>query len=112
MKNSLNRIVLDSLMSLFSISGKIALVTGSSRGLGFRIAKGFAEAGANIILNGRDNKALQIAQHQLESEGLTVSAFAFDVTDKEQVDEQISAIENQIGHIDILVNNAGIHRRG
>lgn len=96
---------------MFSLAGKTALITGSSRGLGFTIARGLGKAGAMIILNGRDKVSLKRAADELTSEGLHTSFTVFDVTNEEQIRDKINMIENQTGGIHILVNNAGIHRR-
>lgn len=96
---------------MFSLAGKTALITGSSRGLGFVIARGLAKAGAMIILNGRDDTSLKRAADELTSEGLNASFTVFDVTKEEQVRDKIDLIENETGGIHILVNNAGIHDR-
>ena len=68
-------------MKLFDISGRLALVTGSSKGIGFAIARGLAEAGAAVVLNGRDEAALEAARWKLAEAGHTVHVRAFDVTD-------------------------------
>lgn len=98
--------------SLFDLSGKIALITGSSQGIGFAIARGLGQAGATIILNGRDEERLNRAVSTLSGEGLKVFGYSFDVTDSNQIDQKISIIEREVGPIDILVNNAAIQRRG
>jgi gluconate 5-dehydrogenase len=98
--------------SLFDLSGKIALITGSSQGIGFGIARGLSQAGATIILNGRNEERLNRAVSTLSSEGLKVFGYSFDVTDSNQIDQKISAVEREVGPIGILVNNAGIQRRG
>jgi len=97
--------------NLFSLSGAVALVTGSSQGLGSVIARGLAKAGATVALNGRDNAKLASAVAQLQDQGLKAHGFAFDVADSEQVDASVREIQQQLGSIDVLVNNAGIHRR-
>jgi len=98
--------------SLFGLSGKVALITGSSQGIGFGIARGLGQAGATVILNGRNEERLNRAVLTLSSEGLKVFGYSFDVSDSKQVDQKISTIEREVGGIDILVNNAGIQRRG
>lgn len=97
--------------SLFDLSAKIALVTGSSRGLGYILARGIARAGATVVLNSRHKEALDAAVARLAAEGFHSSGSLFDVTRSEQVAEQVRAIEDRVGPIDILVNNAGIQRR-
>lgn len=102
---------MDFLSSLFSLDRKTALVTGSSRGLGLVLARGLAQAGARVVLNGRDEAALASAAERLRAEGLAVLVSAFDVTDSAEVDEGIGRAEAEAGPIEILVNNAGIQRR-
>ena len=96
---------------LFDLSGKTALVTGSSRGLGLVFARGLAQAGATVVLNGRNHETLQQAVSGLKSEGFSAEGYAFDVVDKNQLSEQVNRIEEQIGPVDILVNSAGIQKR-
>ena len=98
--------------ALFDLTGKIALVTGSSQGIGFGIARGLGQAGATILLNGRDEEKLGRAVSTLSGEGLNVFGYSFNVTDSNQIDRKISAMEREVGPIDILVNNAAIQRRG
>lgn len=97
--------------SHFDISGQIALVTGSSAGIGFALARGLARAGARVVLNGRDAERLLRAAETLSGEGLAVERLAFDVTDPAAVNAAVGRIEAEIGAIGILVNNAGIQRR-
>jgi gluconate 5-dehydrogenase len=97
--------------STFRLDGRLALVTGSSAGIGLALARGLAQAGAAVVLNGRDAPRLARAHAALTSEGLTVHAHAFDVCDAPAVAAAVAAIEADIGAIDILVNNAGIQRR-
>ena len=98
-------------LSLFSLAGRRALVTGSSRGIGFGIAEALAGAGAEIIINGRDTEALGLAAERLAKGGATVRAVAFDVTSEESIADGIGHIEAERGPIDILVNNAGMQFR-
>ncbi len=96
----------------FSLQEKRALITGSSRGIGLALAGALGSAGASVILNGRDAGRLQQAASQLENENMTVVVSSFDVTDRDQAEKHIGAIESDTGPIDILVNNAGMqHRR-
>ena len=95
----------------FDLSGKLALVTGSSQGIGLAIAQGLGEAGARIIINGRDTKKLDAAQAQLTGNSIAVSVAAFDVTDEDAVNAGIARVEQAVGAIDILVNNAGMQFR-
>jgi len=98
---------------LFDLSGKLALVTGSSGGLGLTIARGLAEAGATVVLNGRNQQKLAAATASLRSKGLSVAGCAFDVTDAPRVRTAVGEIEQSTAQqIDVLVNNAGITRRG
>ncbi len=98
-------------LSLFDLSGKVALVTGSTSGLGRAIAGGLAEAGATIVLNGRNRERLEAAVADLTKRGLTAKGHAFDVTSEAEIEAAVTRIENEVGGIDILVNNAGIQRR-
>lgn len=97
--------------SPFRLDGRIALVTGSSQGIGNAIARGFAEAGATIVLNGRDAKKVATAATELRSAGFTVHEAPFDVTDTDAVTAAVERIERDIGPISILVNNAGSNKR-
>jgi gluconate 5-dehydrogenase len=95
----------------FDLSGRIALVTGAYRGLGFAIAKGLAQAGATVVLNGRKEEALAAAAKTLTAAGLEASIGVFDVAVGDAVRAGVAAIERTHGRLDILVNNAGIQRR-
>jgi gluconate 5-dehydrogenase len=97
--------------SLFDLTGRIALITGSSQGIGLALARGLGQAGATVVLNGRDEAKLAAATDQLRAEGLSASGAAFDVTQAEAVERAVARIESETGPIGILVNNAGIHRR-
>lgn len=97
--------------TLFGLSGQTALVTGSSQGIGYAIARGFAQAGASVIINGRSQDRLDDAQSKLKAEGLEVSTSAFDVTDFEAVRYAINDLEDEGTAITILANNAGIQHR-
>lgn len=99
-------------LSLFDLTGKIALVTGSGQGIGLAMAEGMAAAGAHVVLNGRDRAKLEAAQAAIAAAGLKVSIAAFDVTDQAAVQAGIAAIEDEVGPIDILINNAGTQIRG
>ncbi|WP_188868360.1 SDR family NAD(P)-dependent oxidoreductase, partial [Rhizobium wenxiniae] len=96
---------------LFDLTGKTALITGSSQGIGLALARGLAEHGATVILNGRDEAKLADAQKQLSADGFAVHAVAFDATDQASVAAGIDRIEAEIGAIDILINNAGMQYR-
>jgi gluconate 5-dehydrogenase len=95
----------------FRLDGRLALVTGSSSGIGLALARGLAQAGAAVVLNGRDPNKLAQAAALLKSEGLQVHARAFDVTKRTEVDTGIASIEAEIGAIEVLCNNAGMTRR-
>ena len=95
----------------FDLSGKTALVSGSSRGIGFALASGLAEAGAHVILNGRDAAALNAASDKISAIGGTTSQLIFDVTDRQSVEDAINGFERYTGPIDILINNAGMQHR-
>jgi gluconate 5-dehydrogenase len=95
----------------FDISGKIALVTGSSAGIGLALARGLAEAGATVIINGRDTTKVAAARDALVAAGLEAHAQPFDVTDPAAVEAAVARIEQDVGPLAILVNNAGIQRR-
>jgi gluconate 5-dehydrogenase len=97
--------------SLFDLTGRTALITGSSQGLGLAMARGLAQAGAALVLNGRDELKLAAAAERLRAEGARVTTAAFDVTDGAAVARAVEKIEAQFAPIDILINNAGIHRR-
>jgi gluconate 5-dehydrogenase len=97
-------------LQLFDLTGRRALVTGSSQGIGLSLARGLAAAGAAVVLNGRDEAKLDAARETLSADGLKVVAHAFDVTDPAGVEAAIARIEDD-GPLDILVNNAGIQRR-
>ncbi|MET0605364.1 MAG: glucose 1-dehydrogenase [Beijerinckiaceae bacterium] len=96
---------------LFNLAGRVALVTGSSQGIGLAIAKGLAQAGAHVVLNGRNADKLAAARDELTKLGLTCHISAFDVADHRDVAAAIEVIEQRVGPIDILVNNAGIQIR-
>lgn len=97
--------------NIFSIKGKVALVTGSTGALGNTFARGLAQHGATVILNGRNKAKLAEKVQELIDEGFKAYGFAFDVTRGEEVNRSILQIENELGPIDILVNNAGINLR-
>src|SRR5262247_2071487 len=95
----------------FRLDGRVALVTGSSTGIGLALARGLAQAGATVVLNARNAGRLHDALGGLRAEGLKAEAKAFDVTDSAAVDAAVAAIEADVGPIEILVNNAGTTRR-
>jgi gluconate 5-dehydrogenase len=95
----------------FRLDGRLAFVTGSSAGIGLALARGLAQAGASLVLNGRDATKLTAAASTLRAEGFDVHERTFDVTDAAAVKANVDSIERDIGPIDILINNAGIQRR-
>lgn len=95
----------------FRLDGRLALITGSSGGIGFALARGLGQAGAALVLNGRDGGKLESAATILRDEGLQVHTRAFDVTQVAAVQAAVEDIEASIGAIDILINNAGMQRR-
>jgi gluconate 5-dehydrogenase len=95
----------------FDLSGRRALITGASRGIGHAIATALASAGAHVIINGRTQTALEEAAGLIRATGARVDVSSFDVTNAAQVNAGIDAIEADFGALDILVNNAGIQRR-
>lgn len=95
----------------FRLDGRVALVTGSSAGIGLALARALGQAGAAVVLNGRDAARLEAARATLAAEGLAVHAQAFDVCDAAAVEAGVAAIEAAHGPIDILFNNAGTTQR-
>jgi len=95
----------------FRLDGRVALVTGSSTGIGLALARGLGHAGATVVLNARNAARLNAAAAGLRAAGLQAHARAFDVGDPAAVDAAVAAIEADVGPIDILVNNAGTTRR-
>ncbi|CAG0954125.1 2-dehydro-3-deoxy-D-gluconate 5-dehydrogenase [Burkholderiales bacterium] len=94
---------------MFSLAGRVALVTGASRGIGYGIAGGLAEAGATVVLNGRDAATLVARQAEMRARGHAVDSAAFDVTDEAQARAGVDAVAARHGRLDILIANAGIH---
>jgi gluconate 5-dehydrogenase len=99
------------LPNLFDLTGRTALITGSSKGIGLALAGALASAGARVVLNARDPARLQDARAALAAQGHDAHAVAFDVTDEAAVDAGVAQVESTIGPIDILVNNAGMQHR-
>lgn len=97
--------------SPFSLTGKIALVTGASRGLGFAMAKAMAEAGAHVILNSRDQVALDAKCAELKSAGLSAEALAADMGVESEIVSLVQTILAHHGKLDIVIANAGIQHR-
>ena len=96
---------------LFDLSGRRALITGSSQGIGLALARGLAEAGAEVVLNGRDAAKLDAAAADLRGRGASVSTAAFDVTDHAATRAAVDGLEDGGAAINILVNNAGMQHR-
>jgi gluconate 5-dehydrogenase len=96
---------------IFSVKGKVALVTGSSGGLGLTFARVLADRGARVVLNGRDAEKLHKVLFDFSSQGYDCMACAFDVTDTREIQKALAQIVEKWGRIDILVNNAGINLR-
>ena len=95
----------------FSLEGKVAFITGASYGIGFAIAKAYAEAGAKITFCDRNEEGLQKGFDNYKAEGIDVHGYICDVTDEAQVQATVAKIAEEVGPIDILVNNAGIIKR-
>lgn len=96
---------------LFDLSSRRAIVTGSSQGIGYALARGLAQAGAAVVLNGRDRAKLADAASALRANGAIVDELVFDVTDHDAARSAIDAYESETGPIEILVNNAGMQHR-
>ncbi|MGN6465231.1 MAG: SDR family oxidoreductase [Rhizobiaceae bacterium] len=96
---------------LFSLEGRLALVTGSSQGIGLALAEGLASHGASVVLNGRSAAKMDEAVKILAGKGHAAHGAVFDVTERAAVEEAVTRIERDIGTIDILVNNAGMQFR-
>lgn len=97
---------------LFNLERKNVLITGSTRGIGFTLAKGLAKAGSSVILNGTNSERLADAIEQLKMQGFKVYGETFDVRNENEVREGIKKVIQEVGEIDILINNAGIQIRG
>ena len=98
-------------LNSFQLNGKLALITGSSAGIGLALARALGQAGAHVVINGRNPQKLAATAQTLKDEGLNVSESVFDVTDANAVIKAVNDIEDQVGAIDILVNNAGMQIR-
>ncbi len=97
--------------NMFSLKGKVALITGAAYGIGFAIARAYANVGAKIAFNCTSKEHLQKALDEYKKLGIEAHGYICDVTDENQVNKMIKTIESEIGTIDILVNNAGIIKR-
>jgi gluconate 5-dehydrogenase len=99
------------IQQLFDLTGKVALITGGTHGIGMAIGKVLGQAGAKICVNDIDDQKLESCKAEYNSFGIDVYTVKFNVTDETDVDRGISQIEKEVGTIDILVNNAGIIKR-
>ncbi|ABF37493.1 TPA: gluconate 5-dehydrogenase [Streptococcus pyogenes] len=97
--------------NMFSLQGKIALITGASYGIGFEIAKAYAQAGATIVFNDIKQELVDKGLAAYRELGIEAHGYVCDVTDEVGIQQMVSQIEDEVGVIDILVNNAGIIRR-
>lgn len=97
--------------NMFSLHGKVALVTGAAYGIGFAIAEAYAEAGAKVAFNCRSREHLQTALEEYKKRGIDARGYICDVTDAEAVSHMVDEIGRDLGPVDILVNNAGIIKR-
>ncbi len=97
--------------NLFSLEGKVALVTGAAYGIGFAIAEAYAKAGAKIAFNCRSREHMEQALKNYQEKGIEAKGYYCDVTDEKQVTDMVEQISRELGSIDILVNNAGIIKR-
>ena len=99
-------------MRIFDLTGKVALVTGATHGLGMAMAKGLGKAGASLVINGHSSRSkLDQAVEEYLRDGLEANGYLFDVTDENEVEAAVDRIEAEVGPIDVLVNNAGIIKR-
>lgn len=98
-------------LELFDITGKVALVTGGTHGLGMAVATALAEAGATLVVNGHSADKMEKALKEYAAHGIEAHGYIFDVTDEAAVTKAVTKIAAEVGPIDILVNNAGIIKR-
>ena len=98
-------------MNMFGLSGKVALVTGASYGIGYAIASGLYKAGAKIVFNDINQELVDKGLAAYAADGIEAKGYVCDVTDEEAVNALVAKIEEEVGVIDILVNNAGIIKR-
>ena len=99
-------------MKLFDLTGRTALITGASKGIGYALATALGAAGARVVLNARGTDQLALARDALQALGIAAEIAPFDVTDADSVDAGVAKVEAEIGPIHILVNNAGMQLRG
>ncbi len=99
------------MLDVFDLSGRMALITGSSRGIGLALAEGLGKAGARIVVNGRTAATVEAARDRLAARGIAAATSIFDATDPSAVQAAVARIEADEGAIDILLNNAGIQHR-
>lgn len=99
-------------LDMFKLDGRVALVTGSSAGIGEALARGLASAGATVVINGRTAAKAAAVAASIRATGCKAAEAVFDVTDSKAAAAGIARIEAEVGPIAILVNNAGIQRRG
>src|SRR5215470_17481909 len=92
-------------MPLFSLDGRVALVTGASRGLGFAMAEGLAEAGVTVVLNSRHTDTLEAAARKMRDRGLNIKTAAFDVTEQTASRAAVETILRQMGRLDVVIAN-------
>lgn len=97
--------------SLFDLTGRRALITGSTQGVGLALAYGLARSGATVVLNGRNESRVKAAAEKMMADGFQTESSVFDVTHQHAVIASVTRIEKELGPIDILINNAGIQRR-
>lgn len=97
--------------TMFSLQGKVALVTGASYGIGFAMAAGFAKAGATVVFNDINQELVDKGIAAYQEQGIRAYGYVCDVTDEDGVNAMIAKIEQDVGVVDILVNNAGIIKR-
>ncbi len=99
-------------MEFFDLNGKVAIVTGGNRGIGFAIAGGLAKAGSAVVIANRNTVEGQEATDSLKTDGFQARAVQTDVSDKSSVSNLVESVLDEFGHIDILVNSAGVIQRG
>ena len=99
------------MLDMFSLKGKVALVTGASYGIGYAIASAYAKAGATIVFNDIKQELVDKGLEAYKNDGIEARGYVCDVTDEAAVNAMVEKIESEVGTIDILVNNAGIIKR-